>query len=63
MPKTTFRTNNDGIWEHGAPQKFWDPLLISTTAEGSDFKFGIQNGLQEYDTKTTVTTKNGVGVG
>ena len=31
-----------------------DPLLISATAEGSDFKFGIQLGLQEYDIKTVL---------
>jgi len=56
-------TNTDGVWASGAPQKFLDLLLISTTAEGSDFKFGIQLGLREYDIKTTFTTKNGVGVG
>jgi len=39
------------------------PLLISTTAGATDFKFGIQLGLQEYDTKTTFTAKNGMGVG
>ena len=47
----------------GALQILRGPLLISTNAEGSDFKFGIQLGLREYDTKTTFTTKNGVGVG
>jgi len=52
-----------GLWARGAPQKFWDHLLISPPAEGSDFKFGIQLSLWEYDTKTTFTTKNGVGVG
>jgi len=39
------------------------PLLISATAEDSNFKFGIQLGLREYDTKTTFTTNKGVGVG
>ena len=52
-----------GVWAREALQKFWDPLHISTTAEGSDFKFGIQLGLREYDIKTTFTTKDGVGVG
>jgi len=51
------------VWARGAPQEFWDPLLISTTTEVSDFKFGIQFGLREYDRKTTFMTKNGVGVG
>jgi len=27
------------------PKKIWDPLLISATAEASNFKFGIQNWL------------------
>jgi len=31
----------------GAAQKFWDPLLISTTAEDSNFKFGTQLGVME----------------
>jgi len=62
LPKTTFRTNTDGVWARETPHKFWDPLLISTTAEDIDLKFGIQLGLREYDTKTTFTTKNGVGV-
>jgi len=49
--------------DQGSTPEFLGPLVISTTAEGSDFKFGIQLGLREYDTKTTFTTKIGVGVG
>ena len=52
-----------GLWAKEHPKYFGGPLLICTNAEGSDFKFGIQLGLREYDTKTTFTTKNGVGVG
>jgi len=62
LPKTTFRTKIDGGLGQGAVRKFWNPLLISTTADGSNFKFGVQLGLREYPT-TTFTTKNGVGVG
>jgi len=51
-----------GVWARGAPKK-WNPLLISTTAEDNDFKFGKQLGLREYHKETTFTTKNGVGVG
>ena len=40
MPKTTFRTNFSGGVGLGAHQKFWDPILISTTVEVSNFKFG-----------------------
>jgi len=52
-----------GVWAREVPQKVWHPLLISTTVEGSDFKFGIQLGLRGYHTKPTFTNKNGVGVG
>jgi len=52
-----------GVWAREAPQTIWDPLLISTTAEGSDFKFGIQLGLRKYQTKTAFTKNNGMGVG
>ena len=34
--------------------KKWDPLLISTTAEGSNFKFGTQRGFGEYVTITAL---------
>jgi len=52
-----------GVLARGAPQKFWDTLLISTISEDSDFKFGIQLGLREYHTKTTFMTKDGMGAG
>jgi len=27
-----------GVWARGAPQKFWDPLLISATVESNVVK-------------------------
>jgi len=63
LPKTSFSTNRDwGMGQRSTPE-ILGPLLISTTAGATDFKFGIQLGLQEYDTKTTFTAKNGMGVG
>jgi len=61
VSEATFGTKIGSGWAREAPQKYWDPLFISRTAEGSDFKFGIQLGFQNH-TKTTFTTKNGVGV-
>jgi len=31
----------------GAPQKFWDPLLIPATVVSNDFKFVVQLGFWE----------------
>ena len=45
LPKQLLGPTLTGVWARGASQKVWDPLLISTTAEGSDLKFGIQLGL------------------
>ena len=56
-------TNTDGVWAKEHPKYFGAPYLFLLTLKGSDFKFGIQLGLREYDTKTTFTTKNGMGVG
>ena len=36
-----------GVWARGTSKKIWDPLLISTTVEASNFKFGIQLVLGE----------------
>ena len=36
-----------GVWARGTSKKNWDPLLISTTVEASNFKFGIQLVLGE----------------
>jgi len=36
-----------GVWARGTSKKNWDPLLISTTVEVSNFKFGIQLVLGE----------------
>jgi len=33
-----------GVWARGVSRKIWDPLLISATVEGSNFKFGTQLG-------------------
>jgi len=38
LPKQLLRPKLMGA--RGAPQKCWDPVLISTTSEGSNFKFG-----------------------
>jgi len=42
------------------PQYFGTPAYFYNGSEDSDFKFGIQLGWREYDTKTTFTTKNGM---
>ena len=34
----------EGVWARGTSKKNWDPLLISATVEGSNFKFGTQLG-------------------
>jgi len=47
VAKTTFRTKFGRDMGQGAPQKNWDPLLISATVEFNDFKFGIQLGSAE----------------
>ena len=52
VSEATFRTKIDGCLRQGSTQKFWRPLLISTTAEVSDFKFCTQLGLREYHTTT-----------
>ena len=36
-----------GVWARGTPKTSWDTLLISTTVEASNFKFGIQLVLGE----------------
>jgi len=45
----------------GTSQK-WDPLLISATIEGSNFKFDTQLGFGEYVTITALLP-NLVGAG
>jgi len=46
-PKQLFGPKLVGVWARGAPQKFWDLLLISETIEAMDFKFGIQLGVMQ----------------
>jgi len=48
-----------GLVEH--PKK-WDPLLISATIEGSNFKFATQLGSGEYVTVTALVP-NLIGAG
>ena len=48
-----------GIWARGASNKIEDPLLISATAEASNFKFGTQLGFGASLAKTTLRTKIG----
>ena len=36
-----------GFWARGAARNFWDHLLISTTAQDNNFKFGTQLGVME----------------
>ena len=53
----------EGVWARGTSKKYWDPLLISATGEGSNFKFGTHLGLGLTYQKTTFWTKIGGGVG
>ena len=54
--------NWQGGWASGASQKFWDPLLISATIEGSNFKFDTQRRFAECVTITALVS-NLVGAG
>jgi len=51
-----------GVWARGASRKIWDPLLIYTTVEASNFKFGTQLGFGTSLPKTTFRTKVGWGL-
>jgi len=49
-----------GVWARGVSRKIWDPLLISATVEGSNFKFGTQLGFgTSLPIKPTFWTKIG----
>ena len=54
IAKTTLESKLAGGWARGASQKFRDPLLISVTVEGSNFKFGTQCGFGEYVAMTVL---------
>jgi len=46
LPKTTLEPKLTGAIR-GASQKFWDPVLISSTIETSNLKFGTRVGFDD----------------
>jgi len=52
-----------GIWARGASRKIWEPLLISATVQGSNFKFGTQLGFGTSLPKNNVLDQNWRGLG
>jgi len=49
----------EGVWARRASGKNWDPLLISSTFEASNFKFGTQLRIGTSLAKNNIWTKIG----
>ena len=51
------------VWAREHPKKIWDPLLISATVQGSNFKFGTQLGFGTSLPKNNVLDQHWWGSG